>query len=50
MVDFLKQSRFLPRLQAKGAMRHLLETVPVHVITETHPGLIGAAHAPFQED
>lgn len=49
MTDFLQRSEFLPRLRAKGAMTQRLKSVPVHIITEPYPGLIGAAHAPFQE-
>lgn len=49
VVPFLRQSDFLQRFRAKGAMRKHLEIVPVHVITTDHPGLIGAAHAPLQE-
>jgi len=49
VLSFLRNSDFLPRFRAKGAMRQHLEAVPVHVITSDHPGLIGAAHAPLQE-
>lgn len=49
MIDFLRTSQFLARLQTKGAMRRHLEAVPVQVITEPYPGLIGAAHAPLQD-
>jgi glucokinase len=49
MTDFLRRSEFLPRLRAKGAMRRHLKSVPVSIITEPYPGLIGAAHAPIQE-
>jgi glucokinase len=49
MTDFLRNSEFSARVIAKGAMQEQLEAVPVHIITEPHPGLIGAAHAPLQE-
>lgn len=48
MVEFLKGSEFLARFQAKGAMQELLQTIPVNVICADHPGLIGAANAPFR--
>ncbi|MFV8818654.1 glucokinase [Haliea sp. E17] len=47
IMDFLQQSEFLPRLRAKGAMGEHLAGVPVWMITASHPGLIGAAHAPI---
>lgn len=50
MTGFLRCSEFLPRLRAKGAMKQHLESVPVYVITEPYPGLIGAAHAPFHDN
>ena len=48
MVPFLRNSDFLQRFRNKGAMESHLSSVPVHVITTSHPGLIGAAHAPLQ--
>lgn len=50
MTDFLRRSDFLPRLRHKGAMGQHLEALPVAVITHSNPGLIGAAHAPFEFD
>ncbi len=47
IIDFLENSEFLARLQCKGAMSEHLRAVPVHLITASHPGLIGAAHAPL---
>lgn len=47
MVDFLIDSPFLTRLQRKGQMQPHLAQVPVHVITCTSTGLLGAAHAPM---
>lgn len=48
MIPFLRNSDFLQRFRAKGAMSEQLAAVPVHVITAAYPGLIGAAHAPLQ--
>ncbi|QFU77479.1 glucokinase [Halioglobus maricola] len=48
MIPFLRQSSFLDRFSAKGAMGEYLARVPVQVITTDHPGLIGAAHAPLE--
>ena len=49
-VPFLRASGFRERFLAKGRFAALLETLPVHVITHPHPGLLGAAtalrHAP----
>jgi glucokinase len=47
MIDFLRASTFLTRLQRKGKMQSHLARVPVHVITSTSTGLLGAAHAPM---
>lgn len=47
MANFLTNSPFLQRMQAKGAMRDQLARVPVQLINSDHPGLIGAAHAPL---
>ena len=47
MIPFLKASSFRQRFCDKGAMAHLLDKVPLHVITAGQPGLIGAAHAPL---
>ena len=49
MTGFLQRSEFLSRMRAKGAMSQFLESVPVNIVTEPYPGLIGAAHAPLQE-
>jgi len=48
ILEFLKNSSFLSRLQEKGAMTEHLSAVPVSLITASQPGLIGAAHAPLQ--
>lgn len=48
MIPFLRDSAFLERMAAKGAMRDHLSAVPVYAITTAHPGLVGAAHAPLR--
>lgn len=47
MIPYLASSGFHQRLVCKGAMTEQLQKVPVFAITAHHPGLIGAAHAPF---
>ena len=49
MVEYLRRSSFLERLQDKGAMRENLAEVSVKVITADHPGLIGAANISLQD-
>ena len=44
-IPFLRSSAFRERFLAKGRMAALLESVPIHVITHPHPGLLGAATA-----
>jgi len=44
-IPFLRSSAFRERFLAKGRMAALLESVPIHVITHPHPGLVGAATA-----
>ncbi|RZA13915.1 MAG: glucokinase, partial [Lysobacteraceae bacterium] len=44
-IPFLRSSAFRERFLAKGRMATLLESVPIHVITHPHPGLLGAATA-----
>ena len=44
-LPFLRSSAFRERFLAKGRMATLLESVPIHVITHPHPGLLGAATA-----
>lgn len=44
-IPFLRSSAFRERFLAKGRMAALLESVPIHVITHPHPGLLGAACA-----
>ena len=43
IIPLLERSDFLTRFINKGAMAAELASVPVCVITEPHPGLIGAA-------
>lgn len=47
IVSFLRDSSFEQRFQSKGAMSDHLAQVPLHVITASQPGLLGAAHAPL---
>lgn len=47
IIPWLRDSTFCQRLQDKGAMRQQLANIPVYMITASHPGLIGAAHAPL---
>ncbi len=42
-TDYLKNSEFRERFETKGRMSHLNEKIPTYVITESQPGLIGAA-------
>ena len=42
-VDFIKQSDFRARFEAKGRFRHYVETIPTFIITEPDHGLLGAA-------
>lgn len=50
IIPFLAESSFHDRFCDKGAMKDYLNTVPVYVITDAQPGLIGAAHAPVWEE
>ena len=42
-IPFLRASGFRRRFENSDTMRALLEPIPVYVITEEHPGLMGAA-------
>jgi glucokinase len=44
-VPFLRSSAFRERFLAKGRLTPMLESLPIHVITHPHPGLLGAACA-----
>lgn len=45
IADRLGQSGFAMRFAAKGRFRHLMESLPVRIITHPQPGLFGAAAA-----
>ena len=36
--------RFLERFRAKGRFRSYLSSIPIHVVTHAHPGLLGVEH------
>ncbi|WP_019026128.1 glucokinase [Colwellia piezophila] len=42
-VDYLNNSDFRARFETKGRMSHLNENTPTYIITESQPGLLGAA-------
>lgn len=42
-TEYLESSEFRERFETKGRMSHLNEGIPTYVITESQPGLIGAA-------
>jgi len=42
-IDYVKNSEFRSRFETKGRMSHLNQQTPTYVITESQPGLIGAA-------
>jgi len=42
-IDYLKSSDFRTRFESKGRLAHITEQAPTYVITEQHPGLLGAA-------
>jgi glucokinase len=42
-IDFFKSSEFRQRFEAKGRFKNYLESIPVYVVTEKQPGLLGAA-------
>ncbi len=44
IIERLRRGAFLEALGAKGRMRPLLESMPVHVILNDRVGLMGAAH------
>ena len=43
-IEFLKNSDFRTRFEAKGRFRNYLATIPVRVIHKEHLGLVGAAN------
>lgn len=45
IISLLEEdNRFIKAFQNKPPMTHLLKQIPVHVITDTHVGLMGAAY------
>jgi len=42
-VDYVKESGFRARFEAKGRMSHINKSTPTYIITESQPGLLGAA-------
>lgn len=42
-VDFIKNSEFRTRFEAKGRLSHIPMQSPTYIITEDQPGLLGAA-------
>lgn len=42
-IDYVKTSDFRRRFDAKGRFSKLVETIPVYIVTEDQPGLIGCA-------
>ncbi|WP_018981902.1 glucokinase [Salinimonas chungwhensis] len=42
-VDFIKQSDFRARFEAKGQMKHYVKNIPTYLIAEPDHGLLGAA-------
>lgn len=44
-IPFLRSSAFRERFLAKGRFAAYLESVSIHVVTHSHPGLLGAAVA-----
>lgn len=42
-IDYVKNSEFRARFDAKGRFSNLVEQIPVYIVTEEQPGLIGCA-------
>ncbi len=42
-IDYVNKSEFRSRFETKGRMSHLNKQTPTYIITESQPGLIGAA-------
>lgn len=42
-IQYIKQSEFRTRFDGKGRFSQLVETIPVYIVTEEQPGLIGCA-------
>jgi glucokinase len=45
MIDYVAQSEFRARFEAKGRMRGYLETIPTSIITHTDPAFLGLVAA-----
>ena len=42
-IEYFSKSEFRTQFEAKGRFNHLIQRVPVYVITEEQPGLLGAS-------
>ena len=42
-VDYIQNSAFRERFEAKGRLSHITQRAPTYIITEDQPGLLGAA-------
>jgi glucokinase len=42
-IDYLKDSDFRQRFDAKGRLSSFINNIPTYVITESQPGLLGAS-------
>jgi len=42
-IEYFSKSEFRTQFEAKGRFNHLIQRIPVYVITEEQPGLIGAS-------
>ncbi|MER2492959.1 glucokinase [Catenovulum sediminis] len=42
-IDYVKQSGFRQRFESKGRFEKLNKSIPVYIVTEEQPGLLGAA-------
>lgn len=42
-INYVKNSAFRDRFEAKGRLSHLTQRAPTYIITEQQPGLLGAA-------
>jgi glucokinase len=48
-IEFLKSSAFRERFESKGRLSHITRQTPTYVITESQPGLLGAAAFVMQQ-
>lgn len=49
-IEFLKSSAFRERFETKGRLSHITRQSPTYVITESQPGLLGAAAYVLQQN